>query len=183
MFACHRRQAGQNGGASLGLGRALGARVIQSIGYAALLCAALLARPADAQPDCAPSRVLVQTGGQTHAFSVEVADTEATRAQGLMNRPFLPSAAGMLFAYPAPQRAQFWMANTLIPLDMIFADPDGTILGVHSNAIPHDRTTIDGGSGVQYVLEINGGLAARLGIAAGGALHHPIIAGSDCAPK
>jgi uncharacterized protein len=163
------------------LGRASFARLRQgALSIAALV---FLALPAFGQAGCAEGRVLVQTGAQTHAFSIELADTDATRAQGLMNRPFLPSAAGMLFAYPAPQRAQFWMANTLIPLDMIFAAPDGTILGVHANAIPHDRTTIDGGAGVQYVLEINGGLAARLGIKAGGALHHPIIAGSDCAPK
>lgn len=136
---------------------------------------------AGAQAGCAQGRVLVGSQGQTHAFTIELADTEAARAKGLMMRPYLPSAAGMLFAYPAPQRAQFWMANTLIPLDMIFAAPDGTILGVHANAIPQDRTTIDGGPGVQYVLEINGGLAARLGIVAGGRLHHPIIAGSDCA--
>lgn len=130
---------------------------------------------------CAQGRILVSAGASTHAFSVEVADTEALRATGLMNRPTLPSAAGMLFVYPAPQRAQFWMENTLIPLDMIFAAPDGRILHVHQNAIPLDRTSIDGGQGVQYVLEINGGLAARLGIAAGGALHHPVIAGSGCA--
>jgi uncharacterized protein len=132
---------------------------------------------------CAPDRAIVETGSVRQEFTIELADTDAARAQGLMNRPQMPSASGMLFAYPSPQRAQFWMANTLIPLDMIFAGPDGVILGVHENAVPLDRSVIDGGDGVQYVLEINGGLARRMGIAAGGALHHPIIAGSDCAPS
>lgn len=131
--------------------------------------------------DCAPNRIGVSTPNARHEFSIELADTEATRAVGLMNRPHMASSAGMLFVYPRPQRAQFWMENTLIPLDMIFAGPDGVILGVHENAIPLDRSVIDGGDGVQFVLEINGGLAARLGIAAGGALHHPAIGGSDCA--
>lgn len=131
---------------------------------------------------CAPDRLIVDTGRARQEFTIELADTDATRGKGLMNRPHLPSAAGMLFAYPAPQRAQFWMANTLIPLDMIFAGPDGVILGVNENAVPLDRSVIDGGDGVQFVLEINGGLARRMGIAAGGALHHPIIPGSECAP-
>lgn len=132
---------------------------------------------------CAPDRVIVDTGSARQEFTIELADTDAARGKGLMNRPHMPSASGMLFVYPTPQRAQFWMANTLIPLDMIFAGPDGVILGVHENAVPLDRSVIDGGDGVQYVLEINGGLARRMGIAAGGALHHPIIPGSDCAPS
>lgn len=142
-----------------------------------------LAAPSAAAAVCRDDRVIVDTGASRPEFSIELADTEGARAQGLMNRPHMPSASGMLFVYPAPRRAQFWMANTLIPLDMIFAGPDGVILGVHENAEPLDRSLIDGGDGVQFVLEINGGLARRMGIAAGGALHHPVIAGSDCAPK
>lgn len=134
-------------------------------------------------PSCAADRVIVQAGALRQEFTIELADTDAKRAQGLMNRPHMPSAAGMLFAYSTPQSVQFWMANTLIPLDMVFAGPDGTILHVHENAKPLDRSVIDGGAGVQYVLEINGGLAGRMGIGKGGALHHPLIAGSDCAPN
>lgn len=154
-----------------------------------LLGAAFGAAPAFSQStgaisaDCAANRIGVTTPSGRQAFSIEVADTEALRAQGLMNRAKMSASAGMLFFYPQPQRAQFWMANTLIPLDMIFAGPDGVILGVHENAIPLDQSVIDGGDGVQFVLEINGGLARRMGIAAGGALHHPAISGSDCAAK
>ena len=73
-----------------------------------------------------------------------------------------------------------WMKNTLIPLDMIFADPSGSITHIHENAIPNDLTTIDGGANVQFVLEINGGLARRMGIGLGDQLAHPSIAGSAC---
>ena len=155
----------------------------------ALLCAAPVLAQNTGQnvtmpvADCAPQRIGVTTPAARHLFSIEVADTEASRAQGLMNRAKMSASAGMLFIYPQPQRAQFWMANTLIPLDMIFAGPDGVILHVHENAVPLDQTLIDGGEGVQFVLEINGGLARRMGIAKGGALHHPAIAGSDCAPN
>jgi hypothetical protein len=104
---------------------------------------------------------------------VEVADDPAERAQGLMNRPSLPRGAGMLFLYEAPQRATFWMRNTLIPLDMIFMDETGTVTRIHENAVPLDETTIDGGDGVRAVLEINGGLARAIGIGVGSELRHP----------
>jgi uncharacterized membrane protein (UPF0127 family) len=106
-------------------------------------------------------------------FTLEIADDAAERARGLMNRDSMPVSAGMLFIYPAPQRVSFWMENTLIPLDMIFLGPHGRVLKVHENARPLDRTPIDGGPGVLAVLEINGGLARRLGIGPGSEMRHP----------
>ena len=111
--------------------------------------------------------------GREMRFSVEVADDADERARGLMHRATLPMSAGMLFVYEAPVRATFWMKNTLIPLDMIFADATGRVLGVHAMAVPGDETTIDGGPDVLAVLEINGGLAERLGINPGSVMRHP----------
>ena len=134
----------------------------------------LLAGPAFAG-DCRPDALDVRgPAGMVH-FSVEIADDAAERAQGLMNRKSLPRSAGMLFLYQTEQQARFWMKNTLIPLDMIFADASGRVSHVHSDAVPRDKTVIDGGPGVLMVLEINGGLAARLGIGVGSALRHPGI--------
>jgi uncharacterized protein len=121
-----------------------------------------------ARADCAPGRVELRgPDGPVAAFSVEIADTPALREQGLMFRDHLSPGAGMLFTYPAPDHVYYWMKNTLIPLDIVFADPSGRVSRVHANAIPQDLTPIDGGAGVAYVLEINGGLAARLGIVPG----------------
>lgn len=145
-------------------------------GNAARLIAALvagLAGPSSAA--CLPDAVELRGPEGKARFTVEVADDGAERAQGLMFRESMPTGAGMLFVYDAPQRASFWMKNTLIPLDMIFADPAGRVTRVHSNAVPGDTSPINGGDGVQYVLEINGGLAARMGIAAGWELRHPAI--------
>ena len=129
---------------------------------------------------CSVDRVTV-TGDWGHAnFSVTIADTGAERSQGLMNVPQMPLMTGMLFVYDSPHAASFWMHNTLIPLDMLFAGPDGTILSLHENARPQDDTSIPGGGGIQYVLEINGGMASRLGIAVGDVLQHPSI-GPDAA--
>ena len=92
-----------------------------------------------------------------------------------MNVPQMPTLQGMLFVYDSPQQVAFWMHNTLIPLDMIFAGADGTITAIHENAVPRDDTPIPGGDAVQYVLEVNGGLTGRLGIEPGDVLQHPAI--------
>jgi len=128
-----------------------------------------------AETECASDRVDLRWQGGGETFAVELADDPEERARGLMFRETMDPAAGMLFVYESPRRAQFWMKNTLIPLDMIFADGSGLVTHVHSNAIPGDLTPIDGGPGVVFVLEINGGLAASLGIAPGAELRHPAI--------
>lgn len=128
-----------------------------------------------AEASCSESHVDLRGAFGAARFSVDVADDPKERSQGLMFVEQMPMSTGMLFVYQAPQRAVFWMKNTLIPLDMIFMDPSGTVTHVHSNAIPGDLTGVDGGEGVQYVLEINGGLASRMGIAVGSQLRHPSI--------
>jgi uncharacterized membrane protein (UPF0127 family) len=130
---------------------------------------------------CAPDVAEMRGAGSVMRFAVEVADDATERARGLMFRDSLPSSAGMLFVYDAPRRASFWMENTLIPLDMIFMDATGTVTRVHANAIPGDRTAIMGGDGIQFVLEINGGLADRLGIAPGAVMRHPAVPQSGAA--
>lgn len=142
----------------------------------AALAALALALPGAALAACAPDVVELKGPRGVARFSVQVADTDATRSRGLMFVERMPSSAGMLFVYDRPGRAVFWMKNTLIPLDMIFADATGTVQRVHENAIPHDETPIDGGDGVLGVLEINGGLARRLGIGPGTVMRHPAFA-------
>ncbi|OHC54463.1 MAG: hypothetical protein A3D16_09805 [Rhodobacterales bacterium RIFCSPHIGHO2_02_FULL_62_130] len=145
-------------GSGLGLGFAIWVQA--GIGFAA----------------CAPDGLdLRGPGGQQH-FTVEVADEAAERSQGLMFREKMATSAGMLFVYEQPVHAKFWMKNTLIPLDMIFVDAAGRVTRVHPNAVPHDETPIDGGEGVSFVLEINGGLAQRMGIVEGAEMRHPAIA-------
>jgi uncharacterized membrane protein (UPF0127 family) len=131
------------------------------------------------QAACVDTAVEMRGPSGTQRFTVEVADEVAEQSQGLMFREKMATSAGMLFVFPKPKHAQFWMRNTLIPLDMIFADATGLVTRVHPNAIPHDESPIDGGDGVVFVLEINGGLAARLGITEGSQMRHPLIAQSS----
>lgn len=114
-------------------------------------------------------------------FSVEIADDPEEQARGLMFRETLPLSHGMLFLYESPRSVAFWMENTLIPLDMLFIGPDGRVARIHENAIPKDRTVINGGRGIQAVLEINGGLARKIGIEVGSAVRHPAFDPSGAA--
>lgn len=128
-----------------------------------------------AQAACAPETLDLRSPGGVARFHVEIADTSAERNRGLMFRGSMPSSVGMLFVYEQPQDVAFWMKNTLIPLDMIFADASGRVRRVHANAVPGDLTAIPGGGDIQFVLEINGGMAKRLGITEGAEMRHPAI--------
>ena len=140
-----------------------------------LLFAGLLLLPSMVWAACDADVLDIRQGGSEIRFSVEVVDTVETRAQGLMFRESLPRFSGMLFVYERPQPVSFWMKNTLIPLDMIFAGADGVVRRIHSNAVPGDLTGIPGGNDIQYVLEINGGLAETLGLRPGAVVRHPAI--------
>jgi uncharacterized membrane protein (UPF0127 family) len=131
--------------------------------------------------ECRSDQVRLSGDWGETLFSVELADTPQERSQGLMFRESMPRGAGMLFVYDAPQRASFWMKNTLISLDMVFVDSSGTVRRVHHEAIPGDLTAIDGGSGIFAVLEINGGLAEAYGIAPGTVLQHPVFSDGPAA--
>ncbi|WP_333830770.1 DUF192 domain-containing protein [Pararhodobacter sp.] len=143
--------------------------------FAALVLAGgvMAGAAADAQSACREDQVDLRGGWGQARFAVEIADTDATRARGLMHRETMPRFSGMLFIYDRPDRAVFWMENTLIPLDMLFVDETGRVSHIHHEARPLDRTPIDGGVDVLMVLEINGGMARRLGIAEGSELRHP----------
>lgn len=108
-------------------------------------------------------------------FQVEIAATQAEQARGLMFRKSLAPDRGMLFTYKRPQPASYWMKNTLIPLDIIYIQPDGRILSIVRNARPHDETPLPSGGLVLGVLEIAGGRAAQLGILPGDRVLHRIF--------
>ena len=95
-----------------------------------LLAAAGPARPAGIQT----LEIASKTG--VHAFTVELADTDAEREKGLMFRKELPEGSGMLFDFHAEAPVSFWMQNTYIPLDMIFIRGDGRILRIAENTEP-----------------------------------------------
>lgn len=141
-----------------------------------LVCAAGFAfSTADLQAECREDRVDLRGPWGQAGFHVELAQTNRARAKGLMNRPSLPLSHGMLFVYPFAHEPAFWMKNTLISLDIIFLTSEGRVTHVHENAQPGDLTPVSGGDNVRFVLEINGGLARRIGISPGTEMRAPSV--------
>jgi uncharacterized protein len=105
--------------------------------------------------------------GKKHSFRVEVAATSQEQAKGLMFRRAMGPNEGMIFPMIPPRGASFWMRNTVISLDLIFVAPDGTISNIAADAIPYNEVPLLSIGPVMAVLEINGGRAKALGIAAG----------------
>jgi uncharacterized membrane protein (UPF0127 family) len=118
---------------------------------------------------------IVGADGKAHAFKVEIADDEAEREHGLMNRPSMPRDHGMLFEFQDKRERSFWMRNTFIPLDIIYLDETGRIVSIQANAIPFNETPLPSYGSATGVLEINGGLADELGIKQGDTVRHPFF--------
>ena len=118
-------------------------------------------------------RLVAHTATGDYGFTVELVDTPATRAKGLMFRQSLAKDAGMLFDFQQEQETSFWMQNTFIPLDMIFISADGVVRTIHVNAKPHDTTSISSRVPVRFVLEIPGGRSVEIGLKPGDRIDHP----------
>jgi len=103
-------------------------------------------------------------------YIVEIADDTVSREQGLMYRTQLEDGHGMLFIFPAPQKLTFWMKNTLIPLDILFFDNQRQLINFHQRVPPCKSApcpvypSLDK---AQYVLELNAGVAEKIGVKAG----------------
>ncbi len=144
-------------------------------GAAALLVLGSVLIGTGAAPAQALETLVIVSGEERHAFQVEVARTEAERAQGLMFRRTLAPDRGMLFDFQKAQPISMWMRNTYIPLDMLFIRPDGTVARIAENAEPLSERTIPSGEPVLAVLEVIGGTAKRLGLKAGNRVEHPLF--------
>jgi uncharacterized membrane protein (UPF0127 family) len=102
-----------------------------------------------------------------HAFRVWVADTEPRAQQGLMFVRDLPESEGMIFPLEPPRVETMWMKNTYIELDMLFIDAAGRVVKIIERAHPLSLDTLSSGGPVSAVLELKGGLAAKLALHAG----------------
>jgi uncharacterized membrane protein (UPF0127 family) len=129
-------------------------------------CAVVLAFMLGCASD-GPTATVHTADGSTVRMALEVMDTPATRERGMMYRTSLAEDHGMLFVFPDEVEHAFWMKNTLIPLDMVFIAGDGRIVGIQADASPLTTASRSVGKPSRYVLEVNGGWAARHGIRAG----------------
>jgi uncharacterized protein len=98
---------------------------------------------------------------------IEIADNDAKRAQGLMWRRSMPDNAGMLFIFEEEGPQAFWMRNTYIPLDIIYADKSGVIVTISENCKPLVEYSIPSGKPAQFVVEVNAGFSTHYKITTG----------------
>ena len=123
----------------------------------------------------------VEVGGERYA--VEIADDDAERARGLMFRDHLARDAGMLFIHEEEAPRSYWMMNTRIPLDILYFDDARRLVSQRRDTPPcppgQRCPAYPSGAPARYVLELNAGEAARLGLANGAELTlDPELAGA-----
>ena len=118
--------------------------------------------------------ILVTSSGE-HVFKVEVMRTDEQRARGLMFRRHMPVDRGMLFDFKTEQRVMMWMRNTYIPLDMVFITCAGVVVNVAEDTEPMSERTIPSAAPAYAVLEVNAGVARRIGLKAGDRVKHTLF--------
>jgi uncharacterized protein len=117
----------------------------------------------------------IATASGTHNFSVEVMRTQPELEKGLMFRTSMPEDHGMLFDFQTEQPVMMWMKNTYIPLDMIFMAKTGRVVGIVANAKPQSEQILTAGTPTFAVLELDGGVAAKIGLKVGDMVSDPIF--------
>lgn len=108
-------------------------------------------------------------------IDIEVAATEAEKAQGLMNRSWMEETQGMIFLFDKEQRQSFWMRNTIIPLDIMFVAADNRIVNIAKNTQPFSDKPIPSTGPAQYVVEVVAGFSDKYGLASGDSISFDIL--------
>ena len=135
---------------------------------AALTVAQAPAEPTGPQAELPKEKLVIVThDGVQHAFNVEMATKPDEQSTGEMFRTEVPSDGGMLFDWGYARSAPMWMRNTLVPLDMVFINPDGTIRAIAEDTTPRSLAPIDSHGPVRATLELAGGTTAKLDIRVG----------------
>jgi uncharacterized protein len=151
--------------------KAIGVRLMAALAVVVIVAVAAsgLARSAGLEA----LQIVTATGA--HDFQVEIAKDDPSRARGLMDRRFMPADHGMLFEFDREAPQTFWMKDTYIPLDMIFISKTGIVTNIVANAEPLSERTIPSGPPCMAVLELNGGVAAKIGLKVGDRVRHPFF--------
>lgn len=119
-------------------------------------------QPTGAQPKLPTEQItIVNQHGKRFTFTVEQATTPQQQETGLMFRKSVPADTGMLFVWPRPQISEMWMKNTLVPLDMVFIGPHGTIRHIANETVPESLRVITSHVPVAATLELQGGITAK----------------------
>lgn len=140
------------------------------------VCSTLLTSPVAADAiQFKTESIRIHTQSSIHQLSVEIAQSPSQLAQGLMFRQSLPENRGMLFNFGEEKQVYMWMKNTLIPLDMVFLNRYGRIVGIRRQTLPRSEAIITISSKAKAVLELNAGMATKLGLTLGDRIIHSMF--------
>jgi hypothetical protein len=110
----------------------------------------------------------IQDGDSTVTIDIEIADTDSARERGMMQRDGFPNdRSGMLFPFDEEQPQSFWMSNTPVALDILFADADSQIVSIAKYTTPFSSERYRSGEPAQYVVEVPAGFSDSHGILEG----------------
>jgi uncharacterized membrane protein (UPF0127 family) len=121
-----------------------------------------------------PETLRMQTvklpNGEKIRAEVEMNDVDIQK--GMMFRDSLARGRGMLFIHQTPGQYKYWMFQCLIPLDIIWMDTGHRIVEISPDTPPCKTKAslcpnYGGNQTAQFVLELGGGEAKRLGLTLG----------------
>lgn len=107
------------------------------------------------------------SGDTVSTINAAVADDDNSRSEGLMDVHELPEQGGMLFIFEDEAQRSFWMANTPLPLDIIFVNSNFEIVRIHRNTPPYSHENIISEAPAMYVVEVNAGYTLQHDITEG----------------
>ena len=110
---------------------------------------------------------LTQDGDTIRTIDIEIAESSEEQTQGFMYRGSMSDDQGMLFIFPREEPRSFWMKNTYISLDIIFANSDGRIVSISKNTIPYSEDPILSEGPAKYVIEVVAGYCDQYGVSPG----------------
>ena len=132
--------------------------------FAALLLSSMPLLAQEAAQPTLPTKTL--TVG-SKSVTAEVADDNQERMTGLMFRKELKPDSGMLFVMPRPDKASFWMRNTVIPLSIAYISPEGRILEIHEMKALDETPVPSHFNNIAYALEMEKGWFSKSGVLQG----------------
>lgn len=106
-------------------------------------------------------------GEKITTINIAIADLPDERNQGLMDVNFMPQDTGMLFIFDGESNRSFWMANTPLPLDIMYVNSDSVIVRIYQSTTPFSQSSLPSQAPAQFVVETNGGFSITHGITEG----------------
>lgn len=99
-----------------------------------------------------------------HTISIQIADTDAERKQGLMHRRSLGYDRGMLFVFDEVDDSGMWMKNTPLPLDIVFVAPGSQVINIAKRTTPFSEKSITPDAPNKFAVEVRAGFADRFNV-------------------